>query len=64
MKSIMPVKNQMPKRSHFLPETQTILHYLLVFGNSIIPYPVRRYLFLDNKKCRIYAACGVSQTPK
>ena len=27
------------------------------------PYPVRSYLFLDNKKCRIYAACGVLQTP-
>jgi hypothetical protein len=24
---------------------------------------VRSYLFLGNKKCRIYAACGVSQTP-
>ena len=33
------------------------------FSNSIIPYPVRSYLFLGNKKCRIYAACGVSQTP-
>ncbi|MBD9163667.1 MAG: hypothetical protein EGP80_07065, partial [Blautia wexlerae] len=32
--------------------------------NSIIPYPVRSYLFIGNKKCRIYAACGVSQTPK
>ena len=37
--------------------------WILVFGNSIIPYPVRSYLFLGNKKCRIYAACGVSQTP-
>jgi len=25
---------------------------------------VRSYLFIGNKKCRIYAACGVSQTPK
>jgi hypothetical protein len=24
---------------------------------------VRSYLFIGNKKCRIYAACGVSQTP-
>lgn len=29
----------------------------------MIPYPVRGYLFLGNKKCRIYAARGVSQTP-
>ena len=36
---------------------------LLILVNSIIPYPVRSYLFLGNKKCRIYAACGVSQTP-
>ena len=35
----------------------------MVFGNSIIPYPVRSYLFFVTKKCRIYAACGVSQTP-
>lgn len=35
----------------------------MFFVNSIIPYPVRSYLFLGNKKCRIYAACGVSQTP-
>ncbi|RYT32733.1 olfactory receptor 4F15, partial [Blautia sp. aa_0143] len=26
--------------------------------------PVRSYLFIGNKKCRIYAACGVSQTPR
>ena len=32
--------------------------------NFIIPYPVRSYLFIGDKKCRIYAACGVSQTPK
>jgi len=25
---------------------------------------VRRFLYLVTKKCRIYAACGVSQTPK
>ena len=25
---------------------------------------MRSYLFLGNKKCRIYAACGVSQTPR
>jgi hypothetical protein len=25
---------------------------------------VRSYLFIGNKKCRIYAACGVSQTPR
>ena len=25
---------------------------------------MRSYLFIGNKKCRIYAACGVSQTPK
>ncbi|MCI8718403.1 MAG: hypothetical protein HFH64_09620, partial [Lachnospiraceae bacterium] len=31
--------------------------------NSIIPQTVRRFLFLATKKCRIYAACGVSQTP-
>ncbi|RHO84244.1 olfactory receptor 4F15 [Ruminococcus sp. AF41-9] len=30
----------------------------------MIPYPVRSYLFIGNKKCRIYAACGVSQTPR
>ena len=24
---------------------------------------MRSYLFIGNKKCRIYAACGVSQTP-
>lgn len=24
---------------------------------------MRRFLFLATKKCRIYAACGVSQTP-
>ena len=32
--------------------------------DSIIPYPVRSYLIFRNKKCRIYAVCGVSQTPK
>lgn len=36
----------------------------MVSGNSIIPYPVRSYFIFSNKKCRIYAACGVSQTPK
>ena len=36
----------------------------MVFRNSIIPYPVRSYLFFRSKKCRIYAAFGVSQTPK
>lgn len=36
----------------------------MVFVNSIIPYPVRSYLFLGNKKCRIYAACGVLRMPK
>ena len=35
----------------------------MVFGDSIIPYPVRSYLILITKKCRKYAACGVSQTP-
>ena len=25
---------------------------------------MRRYFILTTKKCRIYAACGVSQTPK
>lgn len=35
----------------------------MVSGNSIIPYPVRSYFIFSNKKCRIYAACGVSQTP-
>jgi hypothetical protein len=24
---------------------------------------LRRYFILTTKKCRIYAACGVSQTP-
>jgi len=37
--------------------------WFLVSSNSIIPYPVRSYLFFITKKCRIYAACGVSQTP-
>ena len=31
--------------------------------NSIIPYPVRSYLFFSSKKCCIYAACDVLQTP-
>ena len=34
------------------------------FVNSIIPYPVRSYLCFSNKKCRIYTACGVLQTPE
>ena len=37
--------------------------WFLGSGNSIIPYPVRGYLFLSNKKWCIYVACGVSQTP-
>ena len=37
--------------------------WLIVSRNSLIPYPVRSYLFFGNKKCRIYAAFGVSQTP-
>ncbi|WP_405121874.1 hypothetical protein [Sellimonas catena] len=32
--------------------------------DSIIPYPVRSYLYFSNKKHRIYTVCGVSQTPK
>ncbi len=32
--------------------------------NSILPYPVRGYSFLLQQKRRIYAAFGVSQTPK
>ena len=32
-------------------------------NNSIISQTVRRFLILLTKKCRIYAACGVSQTP-
>ncbi|RGC81416.1 olfactory receptor 4F15 [Hungatella hathewayi] len=30
----------------------------------MVPYPVRSYLIFRNKKCRIYADCGVSQMPK
>lgn len=30
---------------------------------GIIPYPVRSYFYLGNKKGRISAVCGVSQTP-
>ena len=36
---------------------------LYFLSNSIIPYPVRSYLIFRNEKCRIYATCGVSQTP-
>ena len=36
----------------------------MVASNSIIPQTVRRFLILVTKKCRNYAACGVSQTPK
>ena len=32
--------------------------------NSIISQTVRRFLILATKKCRIYAAFGVSQTPR
>ena len=32
-------------------------------NNSIISQTVRRFLILATKKCRIHAACGVSQTP-
>ena len=39
------------------------LNLNVIILNSIIPYPVRSYLFLSNKKCRIYAVRGVSQTP-
>ena len=35
----------------------------MVSSNSIIPQTVRRFLILVTKKCRNYAACGVSQTP-
>ena len=35
----------------------------MVASNSIIPQTVRRFLILVTKKCRNYAACGVSQTP-
>ena len=36
----------------------------MVSSNSIIPQTVRRFLILVTKKCRNYAACGVSQTLK
>ena len=36
---------------------------LWFLSNFIISQTVRRFLILATKKCRIYAACGVSQTP-
>ena len=29
----------------------------------LLPYLVRSYLFLGNKRCCIYVACSISQTP-
>ena len=38
--------------------------YLVDWSLLSIPYFVRGCFFLCNKKCRIYAVCGVLQTPK
>ena len=37
---------------------------LWFLNNSIISQTVREFLILATKKCRIHAACGVSQTSK
>lgn len=54
----------MNQKSEHNYEIDFILVVNWFLNNSIISQTVRRLLILVTKKCRIYAACGVSQTPK
>ena len=53
----------MNQKSEHNYEIDFILVVNWFLNNSIISQTVRRLLILVTKKCRIYAACGVSQTP-
>lgn len=53
----------MNQKSEHNYEIDFILVVNWFLNNSIISQTVRRLLILVTKKCRIYTACGVSQTP-
>ena len=53
----------MNQKSEHNYEIDFILVVNWFLNNSIISQTVRRLLILATKKCRIYAACGVSQMP-
>ena len=53
----------MNQKSEHNYEIDFILVVNWFLNNSIISQTVRRLLILVTKKCRIYAAFGVSQTP-
>ena len=53
----------MNQKSEHNYEIDFILVVNWFLNNSIISQTVRRLLILVTKKCRIYVACGVSQTP-